>query len=100
MALLCRARHKRHTFASRLVRNGVDLNAIKELMGHYSITTTQRYLHSRAKEKMQAVKSLAGQKKKNALQWQKSGESETIEADTETVTPSFLGSYEDVKGVQ
>lgn len=49
---------------------------------------------------MQAVKSLAGQKKKNALQWQKSGESETIEADTETVTPSFLGSYEDVKGVQ
>jgi len=50
----------RHTFASRLVRNGVDLNTVKELMGHSSIVTTQRYLHSQRKEKMAAVESLAG----------------------------------------
>jgi len=48
----------RHTFASRLVRKGVDLVIIKELMGHASIVTTQRYLHSQAKEKKAAVETL------------------------------------------
>lgn len=47
----------RHTFASRLVKNGVDLETVRELMGHSSIITTQRYLHSQEKEKMAAVNS-------------------------------------------
>jgi excisionase family DNA binding protein len=89
----------RHTFASRLVRNGVDLNTVKELMGHYSITTTQRYLHSQAKEKMHAVESLAGQKKENVLQWQKSVKSVAADDEVDLITSSFSGSYEDVKGV-
>jgi integrase len=89
----------RHTFASRLVRNGVDLNTVKELMGHYSITTTQRYLHSQAKEKMQAVESLAGQKKESILQWQKSVKPVVEDDESDLVTFSFSGSYEDVKGV-
>jgi hypothetical protein len=90
----------RHTFASRLVRNGVDLNTVKELMGHYSITTTQRYLHSQAKEKMQAVESLARQKKENVLQWQKSVKPVADDDESDLITSSFSGSYEDVKGVQ
>ena len=89
----------RHTFASRLVRNGVDLNTVKELMGHYSITTTQRYLHSQAKEKMQAVESLAGQKKEIVLQWQKSVKSVVDDDESDLVTSSFSGSYDGVKGV-
>ncbi|HEV2380868.1 MAG TPA: site-specific integrase [Terriglobia bacterium] len=35
----------RHTFASRLRMKGVDLSVIKELLGHTTITTTERYAH-------------------------------------------------------
>lgn len=35
----------RHTFASHLAMRGVPMPAIKELMGHASITTTMRYAH-------------------------------------------------------
>jgi len=49
----------RHTFASRLVKKGADLMIVKELMGHSSVVTTQRYTHSQAKEKMAAVETLA-----------------------------------------
>ena len=41
----------RHTFASRLVRSGVDLITIKDLLGHYSVKTTERYTHSNQKQK-------------------------------------------------
>jgi integrase len=35
----------RHTFATRLVQNGVDLYKVKELLGHKTIVMTMRYAH-------------------------------------------------------
>ena len=35
----------RHTYASRLVQAGVHLTRVRDLLGHASITTTERYAH-------------------------------------------------------
>ncbi len=44
----------RHTFATHMLNNGADINAIKELLGHANLSATQVYTHNTI-EKLKSV---------------------------------------------
>lgn len=47
----------RHTFATHLVEEGADLNAIKSLLGHSSLASTQVYTHTRIEHLKKAYRT-------------------------------------------
>jgi site-specific recombinase XerD len=51
----------RHTFCSRLAACGAPTMAIKELAGHSSIVTTQRYMHLSPSDRDRAIRLLEQQ---------------------------------------
>lgn len=59
----CNIPHKkfhaiRHTYASMLLKKGVDIETVAELMGHSAISITQIYLHSSNSQKQKSVNKL------------------------------------------
>lgn len=54
----------RHTFATQMLNNGAELNAIKELLGHVDLTATQVYTHNSI-EKLKGIYKQAHPRSEN-----------------------------------
>lgn len=54
----------RHSFATSMLNNGAELNAVKELLGHSSLASTSIYTHTTFEELKKCIMLIQEHKKK------------------------------------
>jgi site-specific recombinase XerD len=59
----------RHSFATHLLDKGTDIKYIKDLLGHFNIRTTERYLHVSKKQLVNIASPFDDLWKKEQINW-------------------------------
>jgi integrase/recombinase XerD len=59
----------RHSFATHLLDKGTDIKYIKDILGHFSIRTTERYLHISKKQLVNIISPFDDLWKKEDIEW-------------------------------
>ena len=59
----------RHSFATHLLDKGTDIKYIKDLLGHFNIKTTERYLHVSKEKLINIISPFDDLWKKEEIDW-------------------------------
>ena len=59
----------RHSFATHMLEKGIDIRYIKDLLGHFSIKTTERYLHVKKEHLVNIISPLDDLWRSGKIDW-------------------------------
>jgi site-specific recombinase XerD len=59
----------RHSFATHLLEKGTDIRYIKEILGHFNIKTTERYLHVARQKLINIISPLDDLVERQGIEW-------------------------------